>query len=168
MRFKFLTRRTMLAALAIFGCLAAALFTTAPIFSTRPSSESARHWEEDYSLLLPPGYSDFRGHWQSQDVGVRIFSFRCPDGWGRDRSFRYLTERITPFKVYEEKLDEIALRRPVKYSDPGGFDEYRFVYEVENDRICGMFANLDSEMDVHGALVKQLREIAQAEKSRKE
>lgn len=166
MQLRFLSRDTVLEMLAVMACLAAAFLTIPPIFTTRPSRETVRHWEEDYSSFLPPGYTDFRGHWQSQDVGVRIFSFRCPHGWGGDRSLRYLKSHIAAFKPYEEEHDEVALRCPVDYSDPAGFDEYRFIYQKENDKIFGMFANLDSEMDVHGALVKQLREIAHAEKPR--
>jgi hypothetical protein len=153
---------------AVIGCLIAVIFIISPILTTRPSKATVRHSEEDYSSLLPPGYTDFRGHWQSQDVGVRIFSFQCPEGRRGDESLRHLTEHIAQFRIYEEKPGEVALRRSVTYSDPAGFDEFRFIYQKENNRIYGMFANLDSEMNVHGALVEQLHEIAQKEKTRKE
>jgi hypothetical protein len=122
---------------------------------------SLRRWEEDYSSLLPPGHTDFRGHLQSYDIGVRIVSFRCPDGWDGERALRHLTGHINQFTIYEQKPGEAALRRPVTYSDPAGFDEFRFIYYEETGRIYGMFANLDSEMEVHRSLVQRLREIAQ-------
>jgi hypothetical protein len=52
-------------------------------------------------------------------------------------------------------------RLPVTYSDPAGFDEFRFIFHEENGRIYGMFANLDSEMEVHRPLVQRLHEVAQ-------
>jgi hypothetical protein len=163
MRLRFLSPKILLATLELMGCFSFVSLTVAPIISTQPSRQANRHWEEDYSRLLPPGYTDFRGHWQSQDVGVRIFSFHCPDGWNGERALGYLAERTSQLKLYEiyqEKPGEVALRQPVNYSGPGGFNEFRFSYRSEHNRIYGMFANLDSEMDVHGALVKQLHEIA--------
>jgi hypothetical protein len=157
-----LLRKFILTALALIACLTTALLIAWPIITTRPSQAAARRWETDYSSFLPPGYTDFRAHWQSQDVGVRIFSFRCPGGWGGDLSLRYLRSHIAEFTMHKEMHDELALRRPVSYSDPAGFDEYWFIYESENDRIFGMFANLDDETDVHEALIKKLREIARA------
>jgi hypothetical protein len=72
-----------------------------------------------------------------------------------------LAEHIAQFSVYEQKPGEVALRRPVTYSDPAGFDEFRFMCRDRNSRIYGMFANLDSEMEVHRSLVEKLAEIAQ-------
>jgi hypothetical protein len=167
MRLRFLSTKTLLEMLAIVGCVIVLAWSVAPLLSTRPSKAAVRRWEEDYSSLLPPGYTDFRGHWQSQDVGVRIFSFRCPDGWDGERVLRHLAGRLTRFKIYEQRPGEVALRRPVTYSGPAGFDEFRFVNQGENGRIYGMFANLDSEMDVHRAVVQQLYEIAQKAQQRK-
>jgi hypothetical protein len=162
------SRNLILKALAVLGCLTAFFFAVLPIVTTQPSKAAVRHWAAGYSPLLPPGYTDFEGHWQSQDVGVRIFSFRCPEGWTGERVLRHLTEHISKFKIHDQRPGEVALRRPVAYSDPAGFDEFRFVYQEKNDRIYGMFANLDSEMDVQGELVKQLHDIAQNAKQRKE
>ena len=161
MRLRFLSTKRFIGTLAITACLVIFAWCVAPIGSTLPSQTAVRRWEEDYSSLLPPGYSDFRGHWQSHDTGVRIFSFRCPDGWDRERALRHLAEHIAQFSVYEQKPGEVALRRPVTYSDPAGFDEFRFMCRDRNSRIYGMFANLDSEMEVHRSLVEKLAEIAQ-------
>ena len=164
MLLRFLSRTSIRTVLALIACFTAVILIAWPIITTQPSMAAARHWEEDYSTFLPPGYTDFSGHWQSQDVGVRIFSFRCPRGWGGDRSLRYLRSHIAGFTMHEKTDDELALslRHPVNYSDPAGFDEYRFIYERDSDKVFGMFANLDDEMDVHEALVKKLREIARA------
>jgi hypothetical protein len=161
MRLRFLSTKTLIEMLAIIGCVIVFAWCVAPIFSTQPSKTTVRRWEEDYSSLLPLGYTDFRGHWQSHDIGVRIFSFRCPDGWDGERALQHLAEHINQFKIYEHKPGEVALRRPARYSNLAGFDEFRFIYQEGNGRIYGMFANLDSEMDAHRALVGQLREITQ-------
>ena len=167
MRLRFLSTKRFIETLAIFGCLVFFAWCVAPIVSTLPSQTAVRRWEEDYSSLLPPGYTDFRGHWQSHDVGVRIFSFRCPDGWDGERALRHLAEVITQFKVYEQKPGEVALRRRVTYSDPAGFEEFRFIHHAGNSRMYGMHANLDSEMEVHRSLVEELHQIAQKATQRK-
>jgi hypothetical protein len=61
----------------------------------------------------------------------------------------------------------VRSRLPVTYSDPAGFDEFRFIFHEENGRIYGMFANLDSEMEVHRPLVQRLHEVAQEETGHK-
>jgi hypothetical protein len=131
-----------------------------PILSTRPSSRASEHWEKEYASLLPPNYGDFRAHWQSQDVGVRIFSFRCPTDMTGEQAVRHLVDRLPGFVTSDRRLNEVAVRRSVTYSDAEGFDEYRFVYRPREHRVYGLFANLDSEKAVHGELVKKLEELA--------
>ena len=46
------------------------------------------------------------------------------------------------------------------YSDPNGFEEYRFVCVPAAHRVYAMFADLDSEMVVHPGLVERLHQIA--------
>jgi hypothetical protein len=133
-----------------------------PLFSTRPSQSTVRQWEATYSSVLPPGYSDFRGHWQSQDIGVHIFSFRCPEGLDCDGVLGGMEVRLRAYRVHQRVPGEIALRRSVSYSDPNGFDEFRFVCAPATHRVYAMFANLDSEMQVHQELVERLHKIAEA------
>jgi hypothetical protein len=138
--------------------LLATFIAITPILTTNPNERARRHWEKDYALLLPRNYSDFQAHWQSQDVGVRIFSFRCPENMTGDEVLRRLAERLPEFKTADQQMDnEVALRRPVSYSGPGGFDEYRFIYRRKEHRVYGMFANLDSESTIHAELKKNLR-----------
>lgn len=155
---RFLKR--MAEAASVVGCVVALLLLIAPVFSTRPSRSAVRHWEANYSPVLPHGYSDFRGHWQSQDVGVHIFSFRYPEGLDCEEVLDGVKSRLGAYRVHRRVPGEIALRRSVTYSDPNGFDEFRFVCVPAAHRVYAMFANLDSEMEVHPELVEHLHKIA--------
>ncbi len=149
--------------LIVLGIMVGLLWMIAPIFSSHPSSSAVRHWEANYSSLLPPGYSDFRGHWQNHDIGVQIFSFRLPDGAECELVLDGLVTRLSDYRVHRRVPGEVALRRSVTYSNPDGFDEYRFLCEPSSGRVYAMFANLDSEMDAHLRLVEQLHAIARGQ-----
>jgi hypothetical protein len=156
-----MTRRTAavyLVLILIFG-LEFVLFVL-PIVTTHPSEGARRRWEQNYSFLLPPNCTDFRADWQNQDVGVHIFSFRCPGNMSGPDVLLYLLAKLSPgFKLVEQQKNELVVRRPVTYSNPMGFDEYRFIYSHDEHRIFGMFANLDDELSVHGELVDKLRQV---------
>jgi hypothetical protein len=142
--------------------LGGALFPVLSIVSTVPGERARRHWENDYASLLPPNYSDFRAHWQNPDVGVRIFSFRCPPKMTGDQVLQHLSDGLTGFKPVDKGINEIAVRRSVTYADPDGFDEFRFVYVPATHRAFALFANLDDEMDAHDGLVKKLKSVAES------
>ena len=147
-------------ALFVLGCVVVIVLLVAPVFSTRPSLSAVRHWEASYSPVLPPGDSDFRGHWQNQDIGVHIFSFRYPDGVESEDVLSLLVDRLDKYRVQERIPGEVALRRGVTNSDPNGFNEFRFVCVPAAHRVFAMFANLDSEMEVHPKLMEHLHKIA--------
>ena len=158
--------RPIAAVVFVLGCVVLILLLVAPIFSTHPSKSAVRKWESTYSFLLPYNYSDFRGHWQSQDVGVHIFSFCYPEGLDGEEVLDSLAGRLGAYRVHQRLPGEIALRRRVTYSDPNGFDEFRFVCVPSARRVYAMFANLDSEMEVQSELVEHLHTIASAEPGR--
>jgi hypothetical protein len=158
---KLLRLRRGLAKWAIpVGLMLSALALAAPILSTKPSGRAADRWEKLYSSILPAGYSEFRARWQSQDVGVHIFSFRCPAATQRDQVFDHIVARLPGFRVSDKQTNEVALRRPATYSDPGGFDEFRIIYVPDAREFVAMYANLDSEFDVHDKLVAKMHDIA--------
>jgi hypothetical protein len=140
--------------------LLATFIAVIPILTTKPDERARRHWEKEYASLLPRNYSDFQAHWQSQDTGVRIFSFRCPENMTEDQILRHLTDGPTGFNATKHRPSEVVIRRPVTYSDPAGFDEFRFVYRPRRHRVFGLFANLDSETSVHEELIKKLDDLA--------
>jgi hypothetical protein len=148
--------------LGILLLLALDLYLVFPILTTVPSERARRVWEKDYASMLPPGYTDFRAHRQSQDVGVRLFSFRCPEKMSGEQVLTYLTQHMAGFQTVEQTATGVALRRPATYSDQRGFDEFRFVYRPGSYRVFGFYANLDSELDVHGELVKELEQLARS------
>jgi hypothetical protein len=141
-------------------CFVVLLIIITPVFSTRPSRSAVSHWEANYSPVLPPGYSDFRGHWQSQDIGVQIFSFGYPEGVKCEDVLSSLVARLAKYQVHQRVPGEVALRCSVTYSDPNGFDEFRFVCAPAARRVYAMFANLDDEMESHPRLVEHLHQIA--------
>jgi hypothetical protein len=145
------------------GCFVVFILSIVPIFSSRPSKRAVRRWEASYSSILPPGYSDFLGHWQSQDIGVQIFSFHLPDGAKCEDVLSVFIKRIDKYRLHERVPGEVALRRRVTYSDPNGFDEYRLVCVPATHRVYGMFANLDDEMEVHSKLVEHFHKIARGQ-----
>jgi hypothetical protein len=134
--------------------------SVAPMYSAHPSKDAERYWEKSYASFLPPGYSDFGGHWQDQDIGVAIFSFRRPQGKSVEEALNFIGNHSAGFKRQAQRNGEVVLRRSVTYSDPAGFDEFRFVRGAGNDRIYAMFANLDSEMEALHKLVEKLREVS--------
>jgi hypothetical protein len=73
-----------------------------------------------------------------------------------------LPTRVRDYQVYERGPGELALRQRVTYSNPNGFDEFRFLCIGNTRRVYAMFANLDSEMAVHPGLVKTLHSVANA------
>ena len=77
---------------------------------TVPDSRAANHWKKRYSSLLPANYTQFEAHWQSQDIGAQIFSFRRPDKMtGADGRSRYLVAQLPGFKVCDVRPNEIAV-----------------------------------------------------------
>ena len=76
-----------------------------------------------YAGVLPAGYSDFRAHWQQQDIGVHIFSYRCPEGMQGQQVLGLLAGQVGGFQLHSRSPEEIVLRRPNTCWDPGGFDE---------------------------------------------
>jgi hypothetical protein len=149
--------------LAFSGCcvvLVATFIAVVPIITTVPSERARQRWEKDYSSLLPRNYSDFQAHWQSQDVGVRIFSFKCPLDLTGDQVLQQLVDRLPAFETVGRAVNEVVVRRPITYSGEPGFDEYRFVYRPKRHRVYGLFANLDSETAAHGELLRKLRDVA--------
>src|SRR4051794_26749630 len=83
-----------------------------------------------------------------------------PEGLDCEAILDGLEGHLEAYRVHQRVLGEIALRRGVTYSDPNGFDEYRFVCVPAAHRVYAMFANLDSEMVVHPGLVERLHKIA--------
>lgn len=93
-------------------------------------------------------------------MGVQIFSFALPAGRDCDAIFDDIARRLPSFHVYVRHPNEIAMQRIPGDSDADGFDEYRFVCMPGANRIYGMIANLDSEMEVHPEVVRKLHEIS--------
>ncbi len=153
-------RVTLLCIFVVFVCIAILMELISSIYSTRPSASAVRQWESSLGPILTMGFSDFRGHWQSHDIGVQIFSFGVPAGRDCDAMFDEIANRIPSFRVHVRSPNEMALRRTPVDSDARGFDEYRFVCVPEIHRIYGMFANIDSEMQVHPDLVRKLHEVS--------
>ncbi len=162
MRVNTVDRTKVLAWIGVALAFAATFAMILPILTTVPNEQARKHWEKNYATLLPRGYRDFRAHWQSQDIGVQIFSFYCPDRMTGDEVLRHIANKLPGFKTVNQTPNEVALRRTVTYSNPDGFDEYRFVYRPNTHRVYGMFANLDDEAEVHGQLLKKLEEISAA------
>jgi hypothetical protein len=152
------TNRAILVGICL--ALLATFAAVMPILSTKPDKQARQYWEKEYASLLPRDYSDFQAHWQSQDVGVRIFSFRCPEELTGNQVLRDLAAGLPEFKPFDHRINEVVVRRPIAYSDSAGFDEFRFVYRPMGHRVFGLFANLDSEAAVHEELVKKLDEVA--------
>ncbi len=133
-----------------------------PFVTTAPSEARRRRWEMDYASILPRGYTDFRAHFQSDDVGVRVFSVRLHRQDSPGHFFESASRALDQFSVLEHSPGRMVLRRSVTYSDPGGFDEFRFEWRGGSRRVYVLFANLDSEMDIHAALVRQFEQIIQS------
>jgi hypothetical protein len=127
-----------------------------------PGPIGERIWERDFSDVLPAGYSRFRGHWSDYDIAAKIFSFQCAPDTNGSVVLQAMQQRLTNFNVYESNTTEVVLRRTVIYSSPGGFDEWRFLYDKKSHRVYALFANLDSdaELRLHGDLLQRLRGYA--------
>jgi hypothetical protein len=141
--------------------IAAGRYLLESVSSTRPSARSERFWEKQlYSKVLPNGYSDFRAHWQQQDTGVHIFSFRWPEDSNGEKVLNDLVNHASGFQLYEQAANEVAVRRPNTCWEPQGFDEFRFLSVPATGRVYVMFASLDSERETHPTLVKEFHKIS--------
>jgi hypothetical protein len=85
----------------------------------------------------------------------------CPDNVSGLEVLNHLVQHLPGFEPYEVRADRVALKRPSTHFDPEGFDEFRFIYRAQDHRMFGLFADLDTEWEVHSDLIKQFEAIAQ-------
>jgi hypothetical protein len=134
----------------------------ASVFSSRPPSGAKEFWEERYAADLPPGSADLRPHWVQRDIGVHIFSVVLPRGMTEAQAFDYLETKVTGFRPFSRRKNELDLRRPNRRFDPAGFLEIRYLFAPECGRLYIMAADLDSEKErrSHPELIQELHAIA--------
>jgi len=144
--------------------IASLLFAVA--CDSRPSSITTKAWQQSYRQAILEGYSNFRGYYFEDDVGVVIFGYQLTPQITAKDIFDKLIKRLNSdgYKVISTKPNELVMRRPVSYSKYGGFDEYRFVVQEESGRVTVMFANLDSkvELDRYKEFVNEFYKICQS------
>lgn len=140
------------------------LFTVFWIFDpTYPSESIAREWEKNYRNEITNEVTDFEGHWLDSDIAAYIYSYKQSSGSIAEHQAR-LIKALKDFRVIERDENVLVLRRSVTYSQPDGFDEWRFLFDQDTKLVTVLFANLDSELWAHADLVKRTNEYHQKRK----
>jgi hypothetical protein len=129
---------------------------------------TAEAWQKNFKRGIIPNYTDFRAHWVSVDIAAYIFSYRCPTGLTDRNAFKILKDQIPNYTVNAEGAGELVLRQPVTYSGPGGFNEWRFLYDQSSERMTVLFANLDSpsERRCHNRIIDRLKSFHSKNRAR--
>jgi len=143
--------------------IACLLFTVA--CDSRPGYFATKAWQQSHREAILDGYSNFKGYYFEDDVGVSIFGYQLMPRLTAKDIFDKLIKRLDSdgYKVISTKSNELVMRRAVSYSKHGGFDEYRFFVQEESGRVTVMFANLDSkvELDRYKEFVDEFYKISQ-------
>ncbi len=120
---------------------------------------TAEAWQKSMREGLVPGYINFTAHWLDSDIAAYIFSYTCPVSISGEDVFTLLQKQIHNFHLNSQTEATLVLRRPLSYSGPGGFDEWRFMYDKETRVMTVLFANLDSEVErkAHSSIVNKVK-----------
>jgi len=110
---------------------------------------------------LYPDYRRLRSHWNDSDIAAYIFSYRVAAETPEEELFEYFEQNNKSFHRHEKEAGLLVLRRPVSYSGPGGFDEWRFLHHADSGTVTVLWANLDSraERRAHEGMIRNLAEI---------
>lgn len=126
-----------------------------------PSKQTEAEWEKNFKEVIVGNHSGFKGHWVNIDTAAYIFSYQYPEQKNFKSIIAQIKKNLPEFELYEKRDNEVALRQPVTYSRPDGYDEYRIIDNPKKQRVFILFANLDSEMDQQESLENRLREYAE-------
>jgi len=126
-----------------------------------PSKQIQAEWEKNFKEVIVGNHSGFKGHWVNIDTAAFIFSYQYPEQENFKSIVAQIKKNLPEFELYEKRDNEVALRQPVTYSRPDGYDEYRIIDNPKKQRVFILFANLDSEMDQQESLENRLREYAE-------
>ena len=125
--------------------------------SPYPSESEVRAWEENYRREISGEIERFQGHWLSTDIAAYIYSYHHTSDSVADHQAR-LIERLQDFKVHSQSDHLLVLRQPVTYSQPDGYDEWRFLFDSDSALVTVLYANLDSELFAADSLHEKARE----------
>lgn len=146
----------VLGAIGLLGVLAAGA-SLWWIDSPQPSPSTVRAWERNYRAEVSNEVADFQGHWLSTDIGAYIYSYHHTAETGALHQDQ-LIERLRDFTIHLRSPGLLVLRRPVTYSRPDGYDEWRFQFDAASNLVTVLFANLDSEVASAGWLIEKARD----------
>ena len=133
------------------------------IESPYPSESSVRAWEKNYRAKVTDNVSDFQGHWLSADIAAYIYSYHYT-GDSVQSHQKEIIESLGDFIVYSQADTLLVLRKPVTYSSPRGFDEWRFLFDADSRIVTVLYANLDSEMECAEDLANRAQRFHQKRK----
>jgi hypothetical protein len=115
------------------------------IDSPYPSNSTVRAWEDNYKSEVSSDIEQFQGHWLSGDIAAYIYSYHHTS----DSSAKHqaqLIEHLHDFEVHSHSGNLLVLRQSVTYSQPDGYNEWRFLFDEDSSLVTVLYANLDSEL----------------------
>ena len=133
------------------------------IESPCPTESSVRAWEENYRANITDNISDFQGHWLSADIAAYIYSYHHTADSAQTHQ-KDIIDSLSDFTIYSQSDTLLVLRKPVTYSNPHGFNEWRFLFDPNSKMVTVLYANLDSEMEYADELASKTQDYHQKRK----
>ncbi len=133
------------------------------IESPHPSESNVRAWEKNYRTNVTDNFSEFQGHWLSADIAAYIYSYNHTSDSTQTHQ-KDIIRSLRDFSIYSQTDNLLVLRKPVTYSSPRGFDEWRFLFDADSRIVTVLFANLDSEMECADKLANKALRFHQKRK----
>jgi hypothetical protein len=110
--------------------------------------------KEVYPESLNTIYTNLQARYQDSDTGVIIFTYNVEKNFSlktlRQQILNKKYNQLPSFKAVTDEAaqgaaTELILRQEVSSSGPGGFNEYRILYNKDKKLVTVMYANLDSK-----------------------
>lgn len=115
--------------------------------SLKQNSEDIK---KNFPESLPVEYTNLQPQYEDTDAAVTIFTYTVSDNFSLSSvKDQILNKKYgnSSFEMVKESENELVLHQPTTYSGPGGFNEYRILFNKDKKFVTVMFANLDSEAE---------------------